>query len=46
MLAAVIVLGMWPLAAFAQRLPVSFYGLEDGLPSAFVQHILRIFAKG
>jgi len=40
-LAAVILLGMSPFAAFAQRLPVSFYGIEDGLPSAYVQYILQ-----
>jgi len=40
-LAAVILLGMSPICAWAQRLPVSSYGIEDGLPSAYVQHILQ-----
>jgi signal transduction histidine kinase/ligand-binding sensor domain-containing protein len=39
--AALLLLGTFPLAALAQRLPVSTYGVEDGLPSAYVQYILQ-----
>src|SRR5262245_27448985 len=40
-LAALVLLGTFPLCALAQRLPVSAYGIEDGLPSAYVQYILQ-----
>ena len=39
--AAVILLGLFPAFASAQRLPVSTYGVEDGLPSAYVLHVLQ-----
>jgi signal transduction histidine kinase/ligand-binding sensor domain-containing protein len=40
-LAALLLLGTFPPGALAQRLPVSTYGVEDGLPSAYVQYILQ-----
>jgi ligand-binding sensor domain-containing protein len=40
-LAALLLLVTLPPGALAQRLPVSTYGVEDGLPSAFVQYILQ-----
>src|SRR5215207_4536789 len=40
-LAAVILLVLFPALSSAQRLPVSTYAIEDGLPSAYVLHVLQ-----